>query len=160
MDLRGSSRLTSEKDLVVLAGLVREMFRIGQEELKSAEFCRFQGDEIMAVYKDENTAVRETLNLRKKFSVVSNGGLDMGMGIHKDKGLFLKTKETDFHIIRLGGAFNIAKRLEGLSRGGIMTVSSNVYEGLTGDLKKIFKWKKKVKVKHCDLLVETYVNTY
>jgi len=159
LDLRGASRLVGEDNLEKLAEIVRSLFEKARKELRDAEFRRYQGDEIMAVYSEAIPAVNDALRLRKECSkMLFEVGLDAGIGIHRDKGFFWDTMDKDIKIIRFGDVFNIAKRLEGASYGGDITISETVFHELDPEVRKHFAAKQSMKIKNWGKSLRTYVS--
>ena len=158
-DIRGSSRTTVEQSLHKIAEITEKFYAVCKKVMVGMEFLEFYADESLAINSDSNAMVRKSLILRAELtSILSKIGLDVGIGIHKDKILYLETNDLDMGVIKVGSSLNIAKRLEESSYGGDIIISETVYDELTDKLKKEFKVKQEIKLRGWGLPIQTRVS--
>jgi class 3 adenylate cyclase len=147
-DIRGFSRGLFINSLRHVTDIIYDFYVVGSKILKDTIYLHFSGDEILASFREPNTAVQCAFNFRDQVTpFLSKVGLDVGIGIHEDKVCSMYTNNSNFRTIHIGLAYNIAKRLEQISYGGDITISRKVYLTLEGKLQEQFTLKQEYKLR-------------
>lgn len=125
-DLRDSTRLYREIGDAPAFGCVVNHFDILREAIRAEDgsLVKTMGDAVMAVFRRPPSALRAIMNAQKVISSVGNNPpLQLKAGIHYGPCIAVTLNE---RLDYFGSTVNIAARLEGLSKGGDVIISSAI----------------------------------
>ncbi|WP_293127989.1 adenylate/guanylate cyclase domain-containing protein [Microcoleus sp. bin38.metabat.b11b12b14.051] len=138
MDIRGFTSWCEKTSPETVATVLNEYYRC--VEPAAAKFqplkITFTGDEIMAIYATPRQGVAAAKSMSKAaLEILELYGVGAGCGVHCGsviEGLFGSEDVRTYTVI--GDVVNTAKRLEGATPGGAITISDAVYQGMSQNL--------------------------
>lgn len=127
-DLRGSTQMFHEMGDAPAFGLVMQHFDVLRESIRQHDgtIVKTIGDAVMAVFQRSDDAVYAMLQAQEQLREQGAAGqqLALRVGIHAGKCIAVTLNE---RLDYFGQTINMAARLEGLSGGGDMVLSDDVY---------------------------------
>ncbi len=127
-DLRGSTQLYREIGDAPAFGRVMSHFDLLREAIKEEDgaLVKTIGDAVMAVFRRPAAALRAILKAQESLAAPTDGSrpLLLKVGIHAGPCIAVTLND---RLDYFGGTVNLAARLEGLSTGGDVIVSSVVF---------------------------------
>jgi len=127
-DLRGSTQLYREIGDAPAFGRVMNHFDILRAEIAAEDgaLVKTIGDAVMAVFRRPSAALRAILKAQRQLAAPPSGGLPLMLkvGIHYGPCIAVTLNE---RLDYFGCTVNMAARLEGLSTGGDVVISSSVH---------------------------------
>ncbi len=130
-DLRGSTQLYREIGDAPAFGRVMSHFDVLRDAIRDEEgaVVKTIGDAVMAVFRNPAAALRAILKAQKILAAPPDGSrpLMLKVGIHSGPCIAVTLND---RLDYFGGTVNMAARLEGLSSGGDVILSSTVYADL------------------------------
>jgi class 3 adenylate cyclase len=127
-DLRGSTQLYREIGDAPAFGCVMSHFDLLREAIKEEDgaLVKTIGDAVMAVFRRPAAALRAILKAQESLAAPADGSrpLLLKVGIHAGPCIAVTLND---RLDYFGGTVNLAARLEGLSTGGDVIVSSVVF---------------------------------
>lgn len=125
-DLRGSTAMYRELGDAPAFGLVMDHFRVLRAAIREEDgaIVKTIGDAVMAVFRTPAQAVRAMLQAHDRMTEGSTRTLQLRVGIHTGRCIGVTLNE---RLDYFGTTINLAARLEGLSAGGDVVMSSAVH---------------------------------
>ncbi len=139
MDIRGFTSWCEQNQPQIIASALNQYYQ--QVEPIAASFnplrISFTADEVMVIYRTPEQAVRAAQAMQRVTkTVLSPYGLGAGCAVHCGQvieGLFGGDDVRTYTVI--GDVVNTAKRLEGLTAAGDITISDSVYKRVINQVK-------------------------
>lgn len=139
MDIRGFTKWCEQRQPDAVAALLNDYYRAveplasGHQPLK----VTFTADEVMAIYATAEQGVAAAKSMAQAASaVLSSYGIGAGCAVHCGQvieGLFGSEDVRTYTVI--GDVVNTAKRFEGATPAGEITISDDVYQAISPQLK-------------------------